>query len=260
MKSVFDFADRQGLIQENVMRKIKRLPEEAPEIRPFTLEEVNRLIRATHFWYKPYLTMAFFTGMRAGEQNGLMWSDVLSEMKPPRIFINKTYVYGKESSPKTKKSKRYIQCLPRVLDALEEQLMFTGEQEYIFLTSEGRRMTPDHLRKEVWVPALKRAGMEYRPPLQTRHTFATMMLTAGEDIGWVQNMLGHSSLQMIFTRYYAWIPSETRSDGQAFARYAERTEPGDLENPHEPWPQDASVAQEYPNIITLDAYRRKKGA
>ena len=138
--------------------------------------------------------------------------------------------------------------------------MLTGEQEYIFLTSEGRRMTPDHLRKEVWVPALKRAGMEYRPPLQTRHTFATMMLTAGEDIGWVQNMLGHSSLQMIFTRYYAWIPSETRSDGQAFARYAERTEPGDLENPHEPWPQEASVAQECTNIVPLDAYRRKKGA
>jgi integrase len=43
-----------------------------------------------------------------------------------------------------------------------------------------------------------------------------MMLSAGEDIGWVQNMLGHSSLQMIFTRYYAWIPRKTRKDGSAF--------------------------------------------
>ena len=42
------------------------------------------------------------------------------------------------------------------------------------------------------------------------------MLSAGEDIGWVQNMLGHSSLQMIFTRYYAWIPKKTRRDGSAF--------------------------------------------
>ena len=53
-------------------------------------------------------------------------------------------------------------------------------------------------------------------PIQTRHTFATMMITAGEDIGWVQNMLGHSSLQMLFNHYYAWIPRETRTDGSAF--------------------------------------------
>jgi len=43
-----------------------------------------------------------------------------------------------------------------------------------------------------------------------------MMLSAGEEIGWVQNMLGHSSLQMIFTRYFAWIPRKTRNDGAAF--------------------------------------------
>ena len=31
-------------------------------------------------------------------------------------------------------------------------------------------------------------------------------------------MLGHGSLQMIFTTYYAWIPKETRNDGSAFMR------------------------------------------
>ena len=49
MKSVFDYADREGIIQDNVMRKIKRLPEEAPEIRPFSLDEVNRIIDALFF-------------------------------------------------------------------------------------------------------------------------------------------------------------------------------------------------------------------
>ena len=29
-------------------------------------------------------------------------------------------------------------------------------------------------------------------------------------------MLGHSSLQMIFNHYYAWIPQKTRTDGSAF--------------------------------------------
>jgi len=60
--------------------------------------------------------------------------------------------------------------------------------------------------------------MDYRPLMQTRHTFATVMLSEGENIGWIQNMLGHGSLQMIFTKYYAWIPRKTRNDGSAFMR------------------------------------------
>jgi hypothetical protein len=31
-------------------------------------------------------------------------------------------------------------------------------------------------------------------------------------------MLCHSSLQVIFTKYYAWIPKETRNDGSAMMR------------------------------------------
>jgi site-specific recombinase XerD len=54
-----------------------------------------------------------------------------------------------------------------------------------------------------------------------------MMIDAGEDIGWVQKMLGHSSLQMIYTKYYSWIKRETRNDGAAFMRnsYAQVLDP-----------------------------------
>ena len=53
------------------------------------------------------------------------------------------------------------------------------------------------------------------------------MLSSGEEIGWVQNMLGHSSLQMIFTRYYAWIPRATRKDGSAFMNSVREKGEGD---------------------------------
>ena len=45
-----------------------------------------------------------------------------------------------------------------------------------------------------------------------------MMIDAGENIGWVQRMMGHGSLQMIFTRYYSWIKKETQNDGSAFMK------------------------------------------
>jgi hypothetical protein len=74
------------------------------------------------------------------------------------------------------------------------------------------------MREVIWKPALEKAGIEYRPMMQTWHTFATITLSEGENIGWVQHLLGHSSLQMIFTKDYAWIPKETGNDGSAVMR------------------------------------------
>jgi hypothetical protein len=58
------------------------------------------------------------------------------------------------------------------------------------------------------------------------HLSATISLSEGENIGWVQHMLGHSSLQMIFTKYYAWMPKETRNDGSAMMRACESVRRG----------------------------------
>jgi integrase len=44
-------------------------------------------------------------------------------------------------------------------------------------------MNPDHFRKVVWMPALAKADIEYRPPIQTRQTFATMMISSGASAG-----------------------------------------------------------------------------
>ena len=81
--------------------------------------------------------------------------------------------------------------------------------------------------------------------MQTRHTFATMMLSAGQDPGWVQNMLGHSSLQMLFSRYYAWIPKKTRTDGAAFMVTIKGSDKEETE-------------KVCPKIVPLDEFRQQK--
>jgi len=199
------------------MSIVDNLSIDQPDIFPFTYEEVLGILKGVEPFYKPYTCVRFFTGMRSGEIDALEWTDYKESMGPtPKLHISKAFVYGIQGKTKTKKSKRYIDCIDPVIQALIEQTDLTGKNKHIFLTKGGDRMNPGHFREVVWKPALKNAGLDYRPPIQTRHTFATMMLSAGEDIGWVQNMLGHSSLQMIFTRYYAWIPRKTRKDGSAF--------------------------------------------
>lgn len=106
-----------------------------------------------------------------------------------------------------------------MVEALKDQREKAGSETlYVFLDNTGHPLNPDHVRKVVWTRALDKAGVEYRPLMQTRHPFATLMLSEGENIGWIQNMLGHSSLQRIFTKYYSWIPRTTRNDGAAFMR------------------------------------------
>jgi integrase len=53
---------------------------------------------------------------------------------------------------------------------------------------------------------------------QTRHTFASLMLSSGEDPLWVARMLGHSGLEMIFRHYGKFIRNRTRKDGARFLR------------------------------------------
>jgi integrase len=87
---------------------------------------------------------------------------------------------------------------------------------------DGNPVDGETLRKTAWTPGLKRAGLEYRSMYHPRHTFATLMLSAGENMGWVQQMMGHASLKMIQDRCYRFIPNLTHTDGSAFAEKFQR--------------------------------------
>jgi integrase len=217
MRSVFKMAFKSGVVDDNIMLKVDNLRSDPPLINPLTPDEVGKVLESVHPHYKEFFITAFFTGMRFGEMAALKKTNVVLDRGIARIC--ETLVYGVEGRPKTKKSNRDVELLIPVIDALKRQMAKTpGKAGYVFLDLTGKPLTPDHVRKVIWEPALKNAGIEYRPLMQTRHTFATISLSEGENIGWVQHMLGHSSLQMIFTKYYAWMPKETRNDGSAMMR------------------------------------------
>jgi integrase len=52
---------------------------------------------------------------------------------------------------------------------------------------------------------------------QTRHSFASNALAAGEAPSWVAAMPGHTTPAMLFTVYNLFIPNRTRRDGSALA-------------------------------------------
>jgi integrase len=76
------------------------------------------------------------------------------------------------------------------------------------------RWTGDQaVRKTLWTPALRRAGVRYRNPYQTRHTYASMMLMAGEHVMWTAKQMGHSDWTFTARTYSHWIPSDMSDAG-----------------------------------------------
>ena len=55
--------------------------------------------------------------------------------------------------------------------------------------------------------------MRYRNPYQTRHTYASMMLSAGENSLWVAKQMWHRDTEMIIKNYGRWIPDKSTVTG-----------------------------------------------
>ena len=63
------------------------------------------------------------------------------------------------------------------------------------------------------MPILKRCGVRYRYPYQTRHTYASMMLSAGEHPMWVAKQMGHKDWTMIARVYGRCMPDADAGAG-----------------------------------------------
>ncbi len=194
---------------------IKRMKIKKSDVNPFTLDEVNHIINHCREDFRNYFAVKFFTGMRPAELHGLKWKYV--DFDKRLIMVRETIVGDYEETPKTEDSARDIQMTPQVYAALKSQFVQTYKKsKYVFCNSLGTPLTNRNMSNRVWYPMLKSFGLELRNPYQTRHTFATLMLAAGESPEWIANQMGHSTTEMLFKVYSRYVPNLTRRDGSAF--------------------------------------------
>jgi integrase len=215
LKTLFKTAYRRKEIKDNPCQFIKKLKEPKPEIFPLSFDEVKRFLNKVDPSYYNYFATAFLTGMRPNELIALKWKNI--DLTLGKITVREGRVQGVESSPKTESSYREVDVLlplRRLLSDQKAKTFFKGP--YVFTSRNGTPLDVDNLRNRVWYPTLRRSGLRDRTMYQIRHTFATLMLSSGENPNWVAQMMGHSSTEMLFRRYSKFIPNLTRNDGSAF--------------------------------------------
>lgn len=223
----------EDLIEVNPLHGWKFARKEAPrpkdEIDPFTADEQKAVLDSCKdTQHRNLFQFAFWSGLRTSELCALKWADIDWRRGLVRVSRAMTRIADEPEEPKTRRGNRDVKLLPSALRALEAQKGYTFlAGEYVFHDPRyGRAWDGDQsIRQGAWIPALRKAGVRYRNPYQTRHTYASMMLTAGENPIWVASQMGHSDTAMIFRNYGRWIPDATpEAGGKAAAMFDPESE------------------------------------
>ncbi|KAA0995504.1 DUF3596 domain-containing protein [Pseudomonas sp. ANT_J12] len=197
---------------------------EEDDVDPFTREEQSAILAAARGDTWPQLQFSFWTGLRPSELIALEWGDIDWIAGEVRIVRAKTRAAKEPESTKTLAGRRTVKLLAPAREALIKQ------KELTFLAGGRIFLNPitlepwkhaGYIYRVIWTPAMKKSGVRYRRPYQSRHTYASMMLSAGENPMWVAKQLGHKDWTMIAKVYGRWMPSaDVGAGGRAEALFS----------------------------------------
>jgi len=207
------FAD--GVIDRDPMNRVKNLEVRQEDPEPFTFEEQQRILDALPDQGRNLIQFAFWTGLRTSELIALEWGDI--DRVRNTVYVQRACVRGKLKFPKTRSGKREVMLLPKAIEALESQMACTFKKgKHIFHNPETNKpwSSDVKIRYPLWTKALKAAGVRYRNPYQTRHTYASMLLSAGENPAWIAKQMGHTNMNMVMQKYGRYMPDHDPLAGQ----------------------------------------------
>lgn len=167
-------------------------------------EESKKLLDAAKdkpFWHDMILC-GLRTGLRHGELIGLTWSDV--DLERRTLNVIRSVVYKVEDSPKSNRGRP----IPLCKDIYECLAAYPNKIGRIFSQATGESQTYGRTQWAFRQIRIK-AGLRPMGWHILRHTFASQLVSKGVPLRVVQELLGHSTIQMTM-RYAHLAPSTLR--------------------------------------------------
>ncbi|TNV14942.1 DUF3596 domain-containing protein [Buttiauxella sp. B2] len=215
LRSALDEAVTDGILQLNPVSLVtasryqsdKTTSESEYIVDPLSPAETSALLTATVYkQWENLFAFAIHTGMRSSELCALRWRDI--DFIGKTAHVQNASVVGVIKGTKTKAGTRKVELDAEAMAALAEQKPFTFlKDDTIFEDPKTNKpwASADAIRKKAWVPALKKAGIRYRNPYQTRHTFATRHISQGANLFWLAGQMGHKGPEMLFRHYGSYL-------------------------------------------------------
>ncbi|RAQ97504.1 hypothetical protein A4R35_18350 [Thermogemmatispora tikiterensis] len=213
-------AVRRNKVGRNILEMVKAPRATSPERPVLTPEQAVRLIRKVkEHSLEALILLAVMTGMRLGELLALRWQDI--DLERGHLQVRRTVSYKAgygfiETETKTRKGKRSIVLLPPVIETLKahqarqlEARSKAGdrwkEMDLVFCTRNGNFLIDSFVRRQYY-RLLEQAGLPRIHFHDLRHSTATILLALGVNIKVVQELLGHSHVNITLGIYGHVLP------------------------------------------------------
>lgn len=215
LRSSLDEAVTDGVLQINPVSLVtasryqsnKSDAESSYIVDPLSPAEVSALLTSTgNKQWENLFRFAIQTGLRSSELCALRWRDI--DFVEKTAHVQSASVSGVTKGTKTKAGTRKVELTEEAMIALNEQKPFSFMKDgCVFEDPKTNKpwASADAIRKKAWVPTLRKAGIRYRNPYQTRHTFATRLISRGVNLFWLAAQMGHKGPEMLFRHYGRYL-------------------------------------------------------
>ena len=218
LKTFFHYLEYRDLIKKNPFSKIQvkfREPVILPKTIPLHTVEIflstiykQQKDAKTIYQRKNALRdaavieMLFATGMRISELCSLQVSDV-------NLYERAILIYGKGAKERMIQlgNDDVIHILTEYQETFQDQIHMCN---YFFVNQNGSPLSDQSIRRMISKYASLAAIELHITPHMFRHTFATSLLEADVDIRYIQEMLGHSSINI--TEIYTHVAMSKQRD------------------------------------------------
>jgi integrase len=161
--------------------------------------EVRALLAAATDHERAFIGLLVLAGPRPGEVYALRTSDL--DLAGGAVHIARSWDHrgGVFVEPKTEAGTRTISLAGWLVTELSAHVERLGlkDDALLFSTAAGTPYNPSNVRRDLWVPLRKRAGVRSFDMYSLRHSFATLARTGGAEAFNVSRAIGHARSTLV---------------------------------------------------------------
>ena len=204
---IMTYAVRKRYVDYNPVRDVEKPKgksehREDNKVSVLTPAEILSLLDAApDLKHKTLFMAAVTTGLRQGELLGLKWTDI--DWFNSQVHVNRTYNHFRFYEPKSKTSRRKVDVPPQMMKQFKEWKIAcpTNDLDLVFPNETGGPMNSLNMYNRKWMPTLKEAELYGVRFHDLRHTYASLLIDQDENIKYIQNQMGHSSIKTTLDTY-----------------------------------------------------------
>jgi integrase len=212
MHLLYQTARRWELVDRNPIELVRQGSRRLGIPRVLTAEEIRLLLAELSEPYHTMVLVAACLGLRVSEIIGLQWGDF--DWDKQTVLVQRSVVQCQVGETKTEGSCRPLPVDPglaaRLLD-LRNCSSCTCATDWVFANDAGRPRWQETILERQLKPAALRAGIGKIGWHMFRHTYSTMLRSAGTDIKVQQELLRHANIQTTMNIYTQAVSDQKRA-------------------------------------------------